>query len=266
MFMKILKGQFFILLVLLLGSCTSQKRMAYFREVTSESADSINRHFTVNVVPKLKTGDQLLITVTAVDPEAAAPFNLPAMTYLRAGTEQVATTQSLQYYEIDEVGDIRFPVIGDIHLAGLTKEEATNLIAEKLQPLLRDPLVTIRYINFNVTVMGEVARPGKYTFSNERVTLLEALGTAGDLTPYGKRNNVLVTRENNGKLEFARINLNDASVFTSPYYYLQQNDVVYVEPNKVRAMSSQNISLYLSMITTLASMATVIVSVTNAAK
>ena len=266
--MKVRSCIFILALILctLVSSCTTQKKMAYFREVDSQSADSINKNFVVNIVPKLKTGDQLLITVTAVDPEAAAPFNLPAMTYLRAGTDQVATTQSLQYYEIDEQGNIKFPVLGELHLAGMTKQEATDFISNKLKSLLNDPLVTIRYINFYVTIMGEVTRPGKYTFSNERVTLLEALGTAGDLTPYGKRNNVLVTREQDGKLQFERINLNDASVFTSPFYYLQQNDVVYVEPNKVRAIASQNLSLYLSMITTLASMATVIVSITNVTK
>ena len=171
------------------------------------------------------------------------------------------TPTPTQSYLVDINGNITFPVLGDIKLAGKTKSEAINYLKERLEPFLKDPIITIKFLNYKITVIGEVARPGQYTINNERVTVLDALGLAGDMTPYGKRNTVLITRENNGKLEFARLNLNSDELFTSPYYFLQQNDVVYVEPNSVRAIASQNISLYLSMITTLGSLATVILTI-----
>ena len=127
-------------------------------------------------------------------------------------------------------------------------------------------LLTMRFLNARVTVLGEVKNPGTYTLNNGRMTLLEALGIAGDLTQYASRRNVLVTRENNGKVEFARLDLRSDEIFTSPYFYLQQNDVVYVEPNSARTTSNQSISLWLSMVGTVASAATVVVSVLSITK
>lgn len=129
-----------------------------------------------------------------------------------------------------------------------------------------DPIVTMRFLNARVTVLGEVKNPGTYTLNNGRMTLLEALGVAGDLTQFASRRNVLVTRENNGKVEFARLDLRSDEIFTSPYFYLQQNDVVYVEPNSARTTSNQSISLWLSMVGTVASAATVVVSVLSITK
>jgi polysaccharide export outer membrane protein len=147
----------------------------------------------------------------------------------------------------------------------LTKSQAIKRIKEELSPYLKNAIVTIQFLNYKITVLGEVARPGQYSINNERVTVLDALGLAGDMTIFGKRENVLITRENNGKLEFVRLNLNSDEVFRSPYYFLQQNDVVYVEPNKVKAISSENVNtgLYLSTISTLASALTVIFTVTR---
>jgi polysaccharide export outer membrane protein len=136
-----------------------------------------------------------------------------------------------------------------------------NLIESKLQDQVVNPIVTMRFLNARVTVLGEVKRPGTFTLNNGRMTLLEALGVAGDLTQYANRSNVLITRENNGKVEFARLDLRSDEVFTSPYFYLQQNDVVYVEPNQARTTSNQSIGLWLSMVGTVASAATVVVSV-----
>jgi polysaccharide export outer membrane protein len=151
-------------------------------------------------------------------------------------------------------------------VVGLRQSEVISLIEGKLQGQVVNPIVTMRFLNARVTVLGEVKNPGTYTLNNGRMTLLEALGIAGDLTQYASRRNVLVTRENNGKVEFARLDLRSDEIFTSPYFYLQQNDVVYVEPNSARTTSNQSISLWLSMVGTVASAATVVVSVLSITK
>lgn len=252
-----------LLLAVACSSCVTQKQLSYFHAVDAAAADSINSKRADYSDPVIRKGDQLFITVNAIDGEAAAPFNLPVTSYIPTGSEYATTTPSQQSYIVDDEGNVMFPILGKIHLEGLSKSEAIQLLTDKISVSLRDPIVNIRFMNFSVTVMGEVNRPGQYTVNNERVSILDALAMAGDLTAYGKRDNVLLTREKNGKLEFARLNLNNASLFLSPYFYLQQNDVLYVEPNNVRAISSQNISLYLSMFTTLGSLATVIVSVVS---
>lgn len=259
--LKLHKRLFYLIFAILFCGCTAQKKLTYFRELTAADADKINESYQSNHEANIMPGDMLTIIVTGVDPEAVAPFNLPLVSYASPNSSQLATTPNMQSYLVDAEGDIIFPVLGKIHLGGLTKSQAIQTITELLKPYLTDPIITINFLNYKISVMGEVNHPGQYTISNERVTILDALALAGDMTPYGKRNTVLVARENNGKMEFARIDLNQSDVFTSPYYFLQQNDVVYVEPNKVRAVSSQNLSLYLSMVTTLASLATVIVSV-----
>ncbi len=252
-----------VAIVILLGACTSQKKMTYFRDINSESADSINAYFHQASEPTIVKGDQLLITVSALDEEAAAPFNLPAVAYMNGNSVSVSTTPTLQYYIVDINGNINFPVFGVLHVEGLKKSELITMLEERLAKSLNDPIVTLRFLNYYVTVMGEVRNPGRYNSTNERMTLLEALSRAGDLTAYAERHNILITRENDGKLEFARINLNSDELFLSPFYYLQQNDVIYVSPNKVRAVSAQNLSLYFSMLSTLASTAAVIVSAIN---
>jgi len=246
-----------------LSSCTSQKKMAYVRELTAASADSINARFTAQREAHIICGDYLTITVNALDMEAVAIFNLPIYSANRVGTNQLQATYTLQYYQVDKDGNINFPVLGLVHAEGLTLSQLKDTLTEGISKSVKDPIVNIGFANYQVTVLGEVTRPGRYSVTGDRVTILDALGLAGDMTPFGKRENVLVARELNGKLQFERLNLNNASIFTSPFYYLQQNDVVYVEPNGVRAVNSQNISLYLSMITTLGSLATVIVSVLN---
>ncbi len=267
LFIKYMKLKYFVVACcgFFLASCSSQKSMTLLRDVTTDSAESINAQYKEAAEPNIVKGDQLLITVSALDQEAAAPFNLPALSYMTGTSTTMSTTPTLQYYIVDVEGNIAFPVLGTLHVEGMKKSELIAMMEEKLQKVLKDPIVTIRFLNYGVTVMGEVNRPGRYNSTNERMTILDALGLAGDMTPYGLRNNVLVTRETNGKLEFARIDLNSDSVFTSPYYYLQQNDVIYVSPNKVRAISSQNLSLYFSMISTLASTAAVVVSAVNVA-
>ena len=254
-----------LLAAIAFSGCVTQKQMTYFRQVDSTAADTINRVFEAQIDPVVKAGDALSITVSALDQEAVVPYNLPTVVYSAPGSSQLTTTPSLQYYTVGADGNIDFPVLGKIQVLGLRTPEVANLIKQRLSSQLVDPMVIVQLINAKVTVMGEVNRPGQYTMTNGRMTLLDALGAAGDLSIYGKRDNILITRETNGKLEFHRLNLNSEELFTSPYYYLQQNDVIYVSPNKVRAVSSQNIGLWLSMVSTLASAATVIVTVVNAA-
>ncbi len=255
------KSLFVLLLVALMSSCISNKRLIVFKTVTAETAEKINKTMQPQPEPRVKINDALIITVSALDPEAVVPYNLPTVSYESPTSSTVPTTSSFQYYTVDEEGYIDFPILGKLYVVGLKQSEVINLIEGKLQGQVTNPIVTMRFLNARVTILGEVKRPGTFALNNGRMTLLEALGVAGDLTQYANRSNVLITRENNGKVEFARLDLRSEEVFTSPYFYLQQNDVVYVEPNQARSTSNQSIGLWLSMVGTVASAATVVVSV-----
>lgn len=255
------KCLFVLLITALMSSCISNKQLIVFKTVTAETAEEINKTMKPQPEPRVKINDALIITVSALDPEAVIPYNLPTVSYESPSSSTVPTTSSFQYYTVDEQGYIDFPILGKLYVVGLRQSEVISLIEGKLQGQVVDPIVTMRFLNARVTVLGEVNSPGTYTLNNGRMTLLEALGVAGDLTQYANRSNVLITRENNGKVEFARLDLRSEEVFTSPYFYLQQNDVVYVEPNQARSTSNQSIGLWLSMVGTVASAATVVVSV-----
>ena len=261
-----LKKQFLYVLplVALMCSCVARKELTAFRTVTAETAEEVNKTLKPQPEPRVKINDALIITVSGLDPEAVVPYNLPTVSYESPASSTVPTTSSFQYYTVDEQGYIDFPVLGKLYVVGLRQSEVISLIEGKLQGQVVNPIVTMRFLNARVTVLGEVKNPGTYTLNNGRMTLLEALGIAGDLTQYASRRNVLVTRENNGKVEFARLDLRSDEIFTSPYFYLQQNDVVYVEPNQARTTSNQSISLWLSMVGTVSSAATVVVSVLSA--
>lgn len=250
------------------ASCVSQKKLSYLRHVTEQSADTINKTFKDVREATIKCNDALTITVNALDAEAAMVFNLPlAANPTSMLSNNITTVGSLQYYTVDKDGNINFPVLGLVHLEGMTTTEARDFLTQEISKSIKDPIVNIHFLNYHVTVLGEVNSPGVYTVNNgERFTVLDALGMARDLTIYGKRNNVLICRENNGKMEYARLNLNDASIFASPFYFLQQNDIVYVEPNNARGLASQNITVYLSMVTSLASVTSVIVSTVSMAE
>ena len=250
--------------LLIFTGCTTQKKLAYFNTVTASSAESINAQLkNERADARILTDDRLSITVSALDPNAVAIYNLPFVSFASPGSDQIYASPVLQSYLVNSKGNINFPVLGEIKLEGLTLTEAGNLIKSKLAEHVADPIVNIQFFNFRITVLGEVLRPGQFPVTNERVTILDALGLAGDMTAYGRRDNVLLTRNNNGKLEFARINLNSDEVFKSPYFYLQQNDVIYVEPNTVKSISSQDIPLYLSFLSTLATLVTLIYSISK---
>lgn len=250
---------------ILLSSCVSQRKLSYLHDVNASSADSINQTYVSQNENYITKGDLLSIFVNAMDIAAVQAFNMPVANVLNLGSRQVTANTngggSLQGYWVDPEGNIDFPVLGKLHVEGMTTTTLKDTLTQLIGRSVKDPIININFMNFYVTVLGEVKNPGRHAVNSQGMTVFEALGLAGDMTIYGKRNNVLVSREVDGKMEFARLNLNDEAIFSSPYYHIRQNDVIYVEPNNARAISSQNIPLYLSMITTLGSMATVIVSV-----
>jgi polysaccharide export outer membrane protein len=203
----------------------------------------------------------LTIDVAALDPDAVRPFNLPAVNY----SESVISAQGtlkMQTYLIDNNGHIEFPVLGTIKIGGLTRIEATAMMKERLTEYIKDPIVNIRIANFTITVIGDVNRPGTYTIQDERVTLPEALGLAGDLTNTATRTNLFLIRETNGKKRFAKLDLTSINIVNSPLYYLAQNDVLYVEPNNAKIRSSNynpNTGIIISAVATLATIAAILV-------
>ena len=222
-----------IFATIFLTSCATKEEVVYFNGINS----SDNIIGLDSYSPTYHIEDELVIVVNALDPEAARPFNKVTVNVAQdmvdaRGRERLLT------YRVDSEGNINFPVLGKIKLAGLNREQATKFIQEKLTDYIKDPIVDIETVNYKITVLGEVSRPGTYTTTNERITLLEALAMAGDLTIYGERENVLVIQDYDGKKTYTRVNLKSNELFESPVYYLSQNDVVYVEPNKTQAKAS----------------------------
>ena len=227
-----------ILAFLLAVSCGSVKDIAYFQNKVVDSPEKIDKHAGIVVQPK----DMLSIVVSSRNPELSAMFNLPVVTY-QAGSEvaQLNTyNQRLMAYCVDNDGMIDFPVLGRIKLVGMTRWEAAEVIKKMLVDggYLSDAVVTVEFMNFKVSVIGEVNSPGTYTLTNDKVTILQAISLARDLTIFGQRENVCVIREREGERVIYEINLCDVSMFNSPAYYLQQNDVVYVQPSQVKARQS----------------------------
>jgi len=221
-----------------LTSCISQEKISYFQPV-NERSDSVSSNVLPKYTLRLKPGDIINVGVSSISPEANTMFNpYYLMQQIPNQNSQSNTLIPAIGYMVDDDGAISLPMIGKITVAGLSTREASDQIVQKLEKYLINPTVNIRMLNFSVSVLGEVNHPSVYNIPNERVTLPEALSLAGDLTIYAKRDNVLVIREKNGKREFTRVDLTKRNVFNSPYFYLQPNDVVYVEPGKGKATSS----------------------------
>ncbi len=246
--------------VIILSSCASKKDVLYFQDepLTASHIDSEPRQLVY------KPDDMLTITVSAaVDAELVQPFNLGIIT--ESGNDNLSANGSmrLQTYLIDYNGNIEFPTLGTIHLAGMTRTEATTMLREKIRPYAKDPIINIRLVNFTVTILGEVSNPGTFTIQDERITLPEALGMAGDLTIFGKRKDILLIREVDGKKKFAKIDLTSISSVNSPLYYLEQNDVIIVDPNNARIRSSnfnQNNAVVISAVGTLATIVAIVLA------
>ncbi len=222
-----------ILSVVLVTSCASRKNIVYFQDI--EEIDKLASEVIYD--PVLQPDDLLTITVSAVNRETVEMFNLPVVAFMGADGIAAGRTQ-YQTYLVDNKGNIEFPVIGTVQLGGLTRNEAVSLLRGKISHYVKDPIVNIRIMNYKVTVLGEVTKPGSYTIPNERITIPEALGLAGDLTVYGKRDNILIIRDKNGQKTYERVDLTKKDILESPYYYLQQNDVIYVEPNGAQVQAS----------------------------
>ncbi len=225
-------------IAVILTACSTPKNVAYIQNSDYIDLSRSEMLYDAKIMPK----DILTITVNTVNPEAAAPFNLIVSNPLRGNSVSLAGTGSLQTYLVANDGTINFPVVGNLKVSGLTKTACEQMIHDRIMKYINateNPVVTVRMSNYKISVLGEVARPGMFTIGNEKVNILEALAQAGDLTIYGVRDKVKLIRENDkGRKEVHTLNLNDADIINSPYYYLQQNDVVYVEPNKVKAQNS----------------------------
>ena len=255
-----------LLLPFLLTACQSYKKVPYFQnvEVVNE-VEQQEKLYDAKIMPK----DLLTIVVSCTSPELAIPFNLTVASNagIAVSTSSYVTTQPvLQPYLVDNEGNINFPVLGELKLGGLTKREAEQLIIDKLKPYMKEtPIVTVRMVNYKISVIGEVTRPGTFTISNEKVNLLEALAMAGDMTVYGLRDNVKLIREDaNGKQQIVTLDLNKAETILSPYYWLQQNDIVYVNPNKAKARNSDvgnSTSLWFSATSILVSIVSLLVNI-----
>ena len=254
--------------LLLFGACSAPKNITYF-DVSGEELLGTK----MNYDPKLKSGDKLVITVSALDIAAVAPFNLYAVSVtdlLQTQTnsvtdkKQLSSSQMYAPYTVDNEGYINFPVLGKIEVKDKTVKELVDILEDRISESVENPIVNIRIENFKVTVIGEVLRPGSFTVYSDRISLLDALGLAGDLTIYGDRTNVKLVRDINGEKKLVHLDLTKTNLLESPYFYLEQNDVVYVEPNDKKKKSSrysQSEQYNLSIISTFASTLSVIMSV-----
>ena len=252
-----------LIAVFLLASCQSYKKVPYLQD--AEVVKNTNQQeslYDAKIMPK----DLLTIVVSCTSPELAVPFNLTVVTQENVAMTTTTSQPILQQYLVDNEGKINFPVLGELKVGGLTKREAEELIIEKLKPYLTEtPIVTVRMVNYKISVLGEVAHPGTFTINNEKVNLLEALAMAGDMTVWGVRDNVKLIRESaDGKQEIVTLDLNSAETILSPYYWLQQNDIVYVTPNKAKARNSDignSTSLWFSATSILVSLASLLVTI-----
>lgn len=226
-----------LVLFLLLGvmpffffSCASREKIVYLQ-------NSIPQSEVAGFETKIKSDDVLAIVVGSENPEVSAPYNSTVVN-LQSSSSETNQVPQMPTYLVDKDGFIEFPILKKIKIGGLTKEEAITVLKDKLKEHVADATINLRIVNFKYTLLGEVNKPGTYTIQSERVTLLEALGQAGDLSIYGKRNNILLIREENGVKTSQRIDITKSDFINSSYYYLAQNDVIYVEPNKTKINSS----------------------------
>lgn len=254
-----------VMLCLTLTSCINSKKVVYFNNIQDTTLQSA----AISTESVIQKNDLLNITVSSLNPEASLIFNMPnqanAVSPVSTGTTAISGgAPQLVGYLVSEDGSIKFPVLGAIPAAGLTKKQLEVTIAASLtdKKLLVDPIVNVRFLNFRVTVLGEVARPTTLNVANEKISLLEALGLAGDLTIYGKRENVLLIREEGDKKIIKRIDLNSEKILTSPYYYLKTNDIVYVEPNTSKIATTSRTQQLLPIILSGLSFVAIIVTYT----
>lgn len=265
MYKHIPNTRIFVLLtsffLLSFSSCVVTKKSVYFNDLPFDSTAVVN--LAKFNEPVIQADDILNITIQTVDVDATAAVNqVSTVPAVGASSASTVGNQVIKGFLVDKDGNVAIPMLGNIKVAGLTTYDARQLIAENASRFFKEPTVQVRFANFKITIIGEVAKPATYTVPNEKVTLLDAIGLAGDLTIYGKRENVMLIRDNlNGEKEFIRFNLNSYDTFKSPYFYLQQNDVIYVEPGKGKvAANNAARTQTISLISALASLAIVALS------
>lgn len=233
---------------LLLVSCASRESIVYYQDIDQQTR-VVGTHNT-----RIQPDDLLMIIVSAQNPLAAEPYNLTTNFTVDPDNQAAGGRRQQQLYLVDREGYIDFPVLGRLLIGGKTKEQVSDEMHALIAKDIKDAVINIRLMNYKVTVMGEVNRPGVHKINSERITLPEALSLSGDLTKYGKRDNILITRETTNGITTQRVDLTSTDFMQSDYFYLKQNDIVYVEPNKTRVNSSgvgPNISIYLTVISLL---------------
>lgn len=230
-------GIFAILMSLIISSCSTPKNVKYFEDLSDSTKYSAVSRATFSD-PLIQSDDILSIVIETIDRQTSETIN-QSVTTPSAPPINTLFPAVGNGYLVDRDGNVELPILGLVKVAGLTTYKARDLIRTKVSEFYKNPSVQVRYVNFKITVIGEVAKPATYIMPNEKVTILDALGMAGDLTIFGKRENILITRStDDGKQQLVRLNLNSTELFNSPYYYLKQNDVVYVEPNKAKVAST----------------------------
>jgi len=256
-FIFVIKKISFLSFLFLVFSCASRKNVVYYQNIDSLKSQNGNSYEV-----KIQPDDLLMIIVSAEDPEVALPFNLKTYSVSSNNKLDVARAQeTVQLYLVDQQGNIEFPILGKLQVGGFTRTEVLKLLQDKIGIYIKNPIINLRITNFKVSLQGEVNLPGTYSIASERITLIEALSMAKDLTIYGKRDTILVIREINGVKSYNRVDITKSDFINSPFYYLAQNDVVYVEPNKTRINSSAvgpNTSVIISAISILVSLSVLI--------
>lgn len=229
----------------------AKRNLVYFSDI--ETGSSYSTNISQVEEPVIQSGDLIKIVVSTQSPESNLLFNSGVISndsQSRMMNQQLPTNEG---YLVDKNGQINFPVLGKIDIAGFTREEATLKMTELLEEYVKDPIINIQYLNFKITVIGEVTNPNTFTLATDRISILEALGLAGDMTQYGKRENVLLIRDQDGVRKAVRLNLNDKAILNSPYFMLQQNDVLYVEPDKIKSVQASTNQRSLTILSILVS-------------
>ena len=254
-----------VLFALFFFSCASKKDLVYYQNIDGLASTEQSNSYEIKIQPD----DLLTIIVSAEDPESALPFNLTVVSIPTSNNTNFVSfrgQESVQSYLVDASGSIDFPVLGKLKVGGLSRTELLHLLESQISKYIKNPIINIRLMNFKISVQGEVTLPGTYPISSDRVTLIEALTMAKDLTIYGKRDNILIIREVGGVKSYNRVDITKADFINSPFYYLAQNDVVYVEPNKTRingAKVGSNTGVIISVTSLLITVITLIVTTTK---
>lgn len=235
----------FSFIFLFVNACGPARNITYFSNLKNEG--DTTEKISNKIEPTIQPDDLLSISVSSLNSEANVLFNNGVIQSI-GSANNTSTGKINEGYLVDKGGNINFPVLGSIRLAGLTKEQATDKMTTEIKNHVKNPIVNIKFLNFRITVIGEVNRPSTFTVPTERINLIEAIGLAGDMSVYGKRENVLLIREKDGIRTTARVNLNDKAVLNSPYFYLQQNDVLYIEPAKIKTLQGSSSIFYLQLV------------------